>query len=67
MTDDHDIDPIETREWLDAVVGVFDRAVRVARKNGADVPFGAITAYLNTMPIDQQTAHPGVRRGRGGR
>ncbi len=72
MTDNvHDIDPIETREWLDAVEDVIDRdggerahylldrAVGAARGRGANLPFGATTAYLNTIPVDQQAPHPG--------
>jgi len=67
----HDIDPIETREWLDAVEDVIDRdggerahylldrSVAAARARGANLPFGATTAYLNTIPTDQQAPHPG--------
>ena len=69
--DGQDIDPIETQEWLDAVEDVIDRdggdrahflldqAVRTARENGANLPFGATTAYQNTIPWDQQVPHPG--------
>ena len=67
----HDIDPIETREWLDAVEDVIDRdggerahflldrSVAAARSRGANLPFGATTAYLNSIPTDQQVPHPG--------
>ncbi len=70
-TDGQDIDPIETQEWLDAVEDVIDRdggdrahflldrAVQIARENGANLPFGATTAYQNTIPTDQQVPHPG--------
>ncbi|WP_299616689.1 pyruvate dehydrogenase (acetyl-transferring), homodimeric type [Pelagibius sp.] len=70
-TANHDIDPIETREWLDAVEDVIDRdggdrahflldrSVKAARSRGANLPFGATTAYVNTIPSDQQTPHPG--------
>lgn len=66
-----DIDPVETREWLDAVEDVIDRdggsrvhylldrSVAAARSRGANLPFGATTAYLNTIPADQQVPHPG--------
>ncbi len=66
-----DIDPIETREWLDAVEDVInrdgterahfllDQSVAAARANGANLPFGATTAYVNTIPVDQQPAYPG--------
>ncbi len=72
MTDrTQDTDPIETREWLDAVEDVInrdgparahyllDRTVAAARENGANLPFGATTAYTNTIPTDQQPAFPG--------
>ncbi|MDH3659834.1 MAG: pyruvate dehydrogenase (acetyl-transferring), homodimeric type [Alphaproteobacteria bacterium] len=68
---DHDIDPVETREWLEAVEDVIDRdgggrahylldrSVAAARARGANLPFGATTAYQNTIPADQQAPHPG--------
>ena len=71
MSDSHDLDPIETREWLDSVEDVIDRdgadrahflldkAVATARAKGANLPFGATTAYLNTIPVDQQAPFPG--------
>ena len=70
-TANHDVDPIETREWLDAIEDVIDRdgserahflldrSVAAARSLGANLPFGATTAYLNTIPTDQQVPHPG--------
>ena len=69
----HDLDPVETQEWLDSLDGVLevegpDRAhflinqvIEEARKRGAPVPFSANTAYLNTIPADKQDAHPGDR------
>lgn len=66
-----DIDPIETQEWLDAVSSiikeegpdrarfVIKRVIEHARRKGADVPYGLHTAYLNTIPVDQQPAYPG--------
>ena len=72
MTDElQDIDPVETREWIEAVEDVIDRdgsdrahflldnAVRMARESGANLPFGATTAYQNTIPADQQPEYPG--------
>ena len=71
QTANHDIDPIETREWLDAVEDVIDRdggtrahylldrSVAAARARGANLPFSATTAYRNTIPPDQQAPHPG--------
>ncbi|MGE5171031.1 MAG: pyruvate dehydrogenase (acetyl-transferring), homodimeric type [Rudaea sp.] len=61
-----DIDPQETREWLEALDGVLaaegpDRAhflieqlIDKARRSGAYLPFSANTAYINTIPVDKQ-------------
>src|SRR6185312_3292351 len=66
-----DIDPQETREWLDALEGVLeaegpDRAhflieqlIDKARRSGAFLPFSANTAYVNTIPVDKQVRIPG--------
>ena len=71
MSESYDLDPLETREWLDSVEDVIDRdgadrahflldkAVATARAKGANLPFGATTAYLNTIPVDQQAPFPG--------
>jgi pyruvate dehydrogenase E1 component len=71
MSDADDFDPVETREWLDAVEDVIDRdgterahylldrAVAAARSRGAALPFGSTTPYLNTIPADQQPEFPG--------
>jgi pyruvate dehydrogenase E1 component len=69
----NDLDPVETREWLDALDSVleFDGADRAyflldelidqARRNGAAVPYSANTPYLNTIPKDLEARHPGDR------
>jgi pyruvate dehydrogenase E1 component len=66
-----DADPQETREWLDALAGVLaaegpDRAhylieqlIDTARRSGAYLPFSANTAYINTIPVEQQANLPG--------
>ncbi|HTR57996.1 MAG TPA: pyruvate dehydrogenase (acetyl-transferring), homodimeric type [Casimicrobiaceae bacterium] len=66
-----DVDPQETREWLDAIDGVLehegaDRAqylieqvIDRARRRGAYIPFSANTAYINTIPVDRQPKMPG--------
>ena len=71
MADTQDLDPTETREWLESVEDVIDRdgaerahylldqAVAAARARGANLPFGATTGYVNTIPPDQQPAFPG--------
>jgi len=67
----HDVDPQETREWVDAIDGVLevegaDRAqflieqvIDRARRRGAYLPFSANTAYINTIPADRQPKMPG--------
>ena len=66
-----DIDPIESREWQDAIADVIerdgpnrahfllDRAVAQARAAGATLPFSATTPYQNTIPVDDQFEFPG--------
>jgi pyruvate dehydrogenase E1 component len=66
-----DLDPLETREWLDALDSVvtFDGSDRAtflldelfdgARRSGVPVPYSANTAYLNTIPPDAQPLYPG--------
>jgi len=67
----NDADAGETREWLDALSAVIgsegsDRAhflleqlIDHARQAGIDVPFSATTAYVNTIPTEQEERCPG--------
>jgi pyruvate dehydrogenase E1 component len=67
----NDADAQETREWVDALQAVIgaeggDRAhflleqlIDQARQAGIDVPFSANTAYVNTIPTDQEERCPG--------
>ncbi len=72
MTDTHnDIDPQETKEWLDALEAVLDvegvdrahyileQLIEKARRNGAYLPYSASTAYLNTIPPHLEERSPG--------
>ena len=73
MNNTPDIDPQETQEWLDALDAVLDqegaerahflleRLIDKARRSGADLPYSANTAYLNTIPVAQQQPFPGDR------
>ncbi len=66
-----DIDPIETKEWIDALNGVIDKEgvdraaylideqISHARVNGVVQPFHAETPYINTIPVEQQAKLPG--------
>lgn len=67
----NDTDALETKEWLDALSAVIgeegnDRAhflletlIDHARQAGIEVPFSATTAYVNTIPPDQEERFPG--------
>ncbi|GMQ89811.1 MAG: pyruvate dehydrogenase (acetyl-transferring), homodimeric type [Gammaproteobacteria bacterium] len=66
-----DIDPVETREWLEALEAVLEREgperahflleqlIDTARRSGTYVPHSANTAYLNTIPSAQEERSPG--------
>ncbi|MEP6463629.1 MAG: pyruvate dehydrogenase (acetyl-transferring), homodimeric type [Frankiaceae bacterium] len=68
-----DLDPVETREWTDALDSVLmfegpERAefllqqlVTEARRKGAPAPYSAQTPYLNTISPDQELRHSGDR------
>ena len=66
-----DIDPDETKDWLDYLESVLrvhgpDRAhkllsklVEHARRSGAYLPYTPNTAYVNTLPLHLQPEYPG--------
>jgi pyruvate dehydrogenase E1 component len=66
-----DSDPGETQEWLDALMAVIEREgperahqllerlIDTARQYGTEIPFSANTAYINTIPPDQEVRNPG--------
>src|SRR4051794_21693130 len=66
-----DLDPVETREWLDALDSVLefsgpdratyllDELLESSRRHGASPPFSANTPYVNTIPPDRQAPFPG--------
>jgi pyruvate dehydrogenase E1 component len=68
---ENDADPVETREWLDAIESVIahegvgrarfllERLIGQVRKSGVDLPFSATTPYINTIPPQKQPARPG--------
>ena len=68
-----DIDPIETREWLesiDSVLGqhgperahfLLNKMIDFARRSGAYLPYSPNTAYLNTIAKRRQPEYPGDR------
>src|SRR5689334_5312988 len=66
-----DPDPQETKEWLDALDGVLgaegvERAhyliealIDKARRAGANLPYKATTAYVNTIAVSDEARNPG--------
>ncbi len=71
MADERDIDPQETREWIDALDSVFEnegierghylieRLIDRARRSGAHLPYKATTAYVNTIRKSDEAPIPG--------
>ena len=71
LPDPADVDPQETREWMDALEGVInqegptrahyliEKVIGQARLQGVDIPYSANTEYINTIPVDQQPKYPG--------
>jgi pyruvate dehydrogenase E1 component len=68
-----DVDPSETREWLESLQYVLDSKGREraqfllsvlqnkAVQEGVELPHQLTTPYVNTIPADQQPAYPGNR------
>ncbi|MET4692696.1 pyruvate dehydrogenase (acetyl-transferring), homodimeric type [Endozoicomonas lisbonensis] len=67
----HDIDPIETREWLDSLDSVLEkegedrahylmtRLSQHARAKGTQLPYAITTPYRNTIPPEKEARMPG--------
>ena len=72
-TEPGDLDPVETREWLESIDSVLqsegperahfliDRMVEHARRSGAYLPYSPNTAYVNTIAVRKEPAYPGNR------
>jgi pyruvate dehydrogenase E1 component len=68
-----DVDPVETREWLDALQSVLEaegparvqflleKLKETAARRGVQTPFTANTPYINTIPASRQAPFPGNR------
>lgn len=66
-----DIDAVETQEWLEALEAVIElegverahylleQMIDKARRSGANLPFSANTAYVNTIPQHLEATSPG--------
>lgn len=68
----NDVDPIETRDWLQAIESVIreegveraqyliDQVLGEARKGGVSVAAGSASRdYINTIPVEEEPAYPG--------
>jgi pyruvate dehydrogenase E1 component len=66
MTEQPDLDPQETQEWLDALASVLqhegpqrahfliEQLIAKARMGGTDLPVSATTPYINTIAPDKE-------------
>jgi len=66
-----DQDPVETQEWLEALSAVIEhegverahfileQLIDQTRRSGANLPYSANTAYVNTIPPHLQAKKPG--------
>ncbi len=68
----NDVDPIENRDWLQAIESVIreegveraqfliDQVLNTARQGGVSVAAGAAARnYINTIPVEDEPAYPG--------
>ena len=72
MEINRDLDPLETQEWLDALMAVeqhqgleranflVDKLVQQARLEGIYIPSSLNTAYRNTIPVEKEERTPGI-------
>lgn len=70
VTAPNDVDPVETREWLDALLSVvreegtervkflLEQLASQAAGLGVAAPTGLNTPYINTIPVDQEPKMP---------
>lgn len=67
----HDVDPIETQDWLQSLDSlireegverakfIIEELMSKARVDGVSLPSGTTTAYVNTIPVSEQPVYPG--------
>ncbi|MEG9523854.1 MAG: pyruvate dehydrogenase (acetyl-transferring), homodimeric type, partial [Pantoea piersonii] len=69
----NDVDPIETRDWLQAIESVIreegveraqyliDQVLSAARKGGVKVAAGgnAVSNYINSIAVEDEPEYPG--------
>ncbi len=68
---ENDLDPVETREWIESLKAVLDsdgperahqlleRMVELTRRAGAHLPFQPTTEYINTIPAHLEAKSDG--------
>jgi pyruvate dehydrogenase E1 component len=68
-----DVDPAETKEWLESLQYVLESKGReraqfllamlqnLAVREGVELPLQLTTPYINTIPVDKQPRYPGNR------
>ena len=66
-----DLDPQETQEWIESLEAIIEtegverahfileQLIDTARHNGANLPYSANTAYINTIPTHLEKTNPG--------
>lgn len=71
MRELQDIDPQETREWLEALDAIIEHEgperahfilealIDQSRRSGTNLPYSASTAYINTIPPHLEATSPG--------
>ena len=71
MRELQDTDPLETREWLEALDAVIEHEgperahyilealIDQSRRSGTNLPYSASTAYINTIPPHLEAVSPG--------
>lgn len=67
----NDIDPLETKDWVDSIESVLEtegeerahflieQVIERAHRDGVKIPFSGTTEYINTIPADKQPRYPG--------
>ena len=67
----NDLDPVETREWIDALAAVLaidgeerahfliEELIDHARRTGMQIPYRPHTTYVNTIPVSSEHISPG--------
>ena len=65
-----DVNPLETKEWMEALEAVIDeegvqrahflleKLIDKSRRSGAHLPFSATTAYINSIPKEEEPKIP---------